>query len=168
MNDGAEGQVPCPWADAVGVASISRLCSAQPQPCRNSSWTMWSSALSRKTLVRLNRCGPFYLTCSQSCTNRDLHRVFIIARQAANSLCFLHVPESRVKVEAASQLRDNLDAFTTGNNYAVFLKRLMPIFVNILNGPCIFQSTSNEQVRTQCCPALEMQAELMMAPSYRN
>lgn len=54
--------------------------------------------------------------------------------------------ESRVKVEAATTLRDNLDVFTSGPSYPVFLKRVMPVFITILNGPCTFQSTSNEQV----------------------
>lgn len=63
--------------------------------------------------------------------------------------------ESRVKVEAATQLRDNLDVFTNPPSYPVFLKRVMPIFINILNGPCIFQSNSNEQVlETHGLPAL--------------
>lgn len=53
--------------------------------------------------------------------------------------------ESRAKVEAATQLRDNLDVFTSGPAYPVFLKKVMPIFISTLNGPCIFQSTSNEQ-----------------------
>lgn len=56
------------------------------------------------------------------------------------------MPDSRIKVDAATQLRDNLDVFTNMASYAIFLKRVMPVFVNILNGPCIFQSNSNEQV----------------------
>lgn len=51
-------------------------------------------------------------------------------------------------MEAATTLRDSLDAYTTGPIYEPFLKRLMPIFINILRGPCIFQSNSPEQVRT--------------------
>lgn len=54
--------------------------------------------------------------------------------------------DSRGKVDAATQLRDNLDVFTNMASYSIFLKRVMPVFVNILNGPCIFQSNSNEQV----------------------
>lgn len=63
-----------------------------------------------------------------------------------HALTIINVPESRVKVEAATQLRDNLDVFTNMASYSVFLKKVMPVFVNILNGPCIFQSNSNEQV----------------------
>ncbi|PSR77484.1 hypothetical protein BD289DRAFT_398006 [Coniella lustricola] len=53
--------------------------------------------------------------------------------------------ESRHKVEAATQLRDNLDVFVNGPSYKIFLQKVMPMFINILNGPCVFQSNSNEQ-----------------------
>lgn len=61
----------------------------------------------------------------------------------------LSTPEldTKIKVEAATTLRDSLDHYTGGPIYAPFLKKLMPIFVNILRGPCIFQSNSPEQVR---------------------
>lgn len=52
----------------------------------------------------------------------------------------------KVKVEAATTLRDSLEHYTSGLIYPPFLKRLMPIFVTILRGPCIFQSNSPEQV----------------------
>lgn len=58
-----------------------------------------------------------------------------------------HVADGRVKVDAATQLRDNLDVFTNLPSYGIFLKRVMPVFFSILNGPCIFQSNSNEQVQ---------------------
>lgn len=58
--------------------------------------------------------------------------------------------ETRLKVEAATTLRDSLDAYTTGPIYEPFLKRLMPIFINILRGPCIFQSNSPEQKLRNC------------------
>jgi transformation/transcription domain-associated protein len=53
----------------------------------------------------------------------------------------------RLKVEAATTLRDSLDHYTNGAIYTPFLKRLMPIFINILRGQCTFQSNSPEQVR---------------------
>lgn len=71
-----------------------------------------------------------------------------------------HRKESRVKVEAATQLRDNLDVFTNPPSYPVFLKRVMPIFINILNGPCIFQSNSNEQVLGIYSPRLHIGQKL--------
>jgi hypothetical protein len=54
----------------------------------------------------------------------------------------------KVRVEAAAQLRDNLEHYITGPIYSPFLKKLIPIFKNILNGPPVFISTSAEQVRT--------------------
>ncbi len=56
--------------------------------------------------------------------------------------------DPKLKYDAAVTLRDSLDHYTTGPIYVPFLKRVMPIFVNILRGPCIFQSNSNEQVRS--------------------
>jgi hypothetical protein len=53
----------------------------------------------------------------------------------------------KVKVEAATQLRDNLEHYISGPIYPAFLKKLVPIFINCLNGPPVFVSTSAEQVR---------------------
>ena len=55
--------------------------------------------------------------------------------------------ETKLKVDAATLLRDSLDHYTNGPIYPVFLKKLMPIFINVLRGPCIFLSNSPEQVR---------------------
>jgi len=55
--------------------------------------------------------------------------------------------DPKLRCDAAVTLRDSMDHYTTGPIYPQFLKRVMPIFINILRGPCIFQSTSNEQVR---------------------
>ncbi|KAK4147258.1 uncharacterized protein C8A04DRAFT_9288 [Dichotomopilus funicola] len=57
--------------------------------------------------------------------------------------------EPRIKVEAASALRDSLDHYTSGPAYPIFLKRLMPIFVNILRQPCILYTSTPEQTNTQ-------------------
>lgn len=48
-------------------------------------------------------------------------------------------------------LRDSLDHYT-GNpsTYPTFLKRVVPIFIAILRGPCLFQSTSPEQKLRNC------------------
>lgn len=54
----------------------------------------------------------------------------------------------KAKVEAATQLRDNLEHYVSGQMYPVFLKKLIPIFINCLKGPPVFISTSPEQVRT--------------------
>ncbi|EGX94854.1 histone acetylase complex subunit Paf400, putative [Cordyceps militaris CM01] len=71
--------------------------------------------------------------------------------------------DTKSKVEAATTLRDSLDHYTNGPIYPPFLKRLMPIFVNILRGPCIFQSNSPEQKLRNCI--LEVLHRLPSAPS---
>ncbi|AEO62746.1 TRA1-like protein [Thermothielavioides terrestris NRRL 8126] len=59
------------------------------------------------------------------------------------------IAELRLKVEAACALRDSLDHYTTGAGYPVFLKRVMPTFVNILRQPCVLQTTTAEQINAQ-------------------
>ncbi|KAI1645032.1 uncharacterized protein F4817DRAFT_192555 [Daldinia loculata] len=61
-----------------------------------------------------------------------------------------HETDPKLKLEAATTLRDSLDHYTNGPHYAVFLKRMMPLFVTILRGPCLFQSTSPEQKLRNC------------------
>jgi hypothetical protein len=56
------------------------------------------------------------------------------------------VPDVKVKVEAASQLRDSLEHYTAGPIYPLFLKKLIPIFTTILKGAPVFVSISSEQV----------------------
>ncbi|KAI0379979.1 hypothetical protein F5Y04DRAFT_111719 [Hypomontagnella monticulosa] len=58
--------------------------------------------------------------------------------------------EPKSKLDAATSLRDSLDHYTNGPHYANFLKRLMPLFILILRGPCLFQSTSPEQKLRNC------------------
>jgi hypothetical protein len=58
-----------------------------------------------------------------------------------------HLLDVKVRVEAATQLRDNLEHYVTGPIYPAFLKKLVPIFLNCLKGPTVFISTSPEQVR---------------------
>ncbi|KAI1462223.1 hypothetical protein F4805DRAFT_125166 [Annulohypoxylon moriforme] len=58
--------------------------------------------------------------------------------------------EPRSKLDAATTLRDGLEHYTNGPQYVGFLKRLMPLFVIILRGPCLFQSTSPEQKLRNC------------------
>ncbi|KAK3900673.1 hypothetical protein C8A05DRAFT_17041 [Staphylotrichum tortipilum] len=55
----------------------------------------------------------------------------------------------RLKVEAASALRDSLDHYTSGAGYPIFLKRLMPIFLNILGQPSVLQTSPPDQTNTQ-------------------
>ena len=60
----------------------------------------------------------------------------------SNSLPLDH----KVKLNAATELRDNVEFMCTGSNYPIFLKKLLPIFVKLLEGPPVFTSTSFEQV----------------------
>ena len=55
----------------------------------------------------------------------------------------------RLKVEAASALRDSLDHYTNVAGYPVFLKRVMPIFINVLRQPTVFQTAPPDQINTQ-------------------
>ncbi|KAL2170135.1 hypothetical protein VTG60DRAFT_5157 [Thermothelomyces hinnuleus] len=75
--------------------------------------------------------------------------------------------EPRVKVEAASALRDSLDHYTTGPGYAIFLKRVMPTFITILRLPCVLQTSTPDQAHAQklrnC--VLEIFHRLPTAPS---
>jgi transformation/transcription domain-associated protein len=51
----------------------------------------------------------------------------------------------KLKLEAANQLKDNLENWTSGPVYPNFLKKLVPLLVNILKGSPVFVSTSAEQ-----------------------
>ncbi|TVY21135.1 Transcription-associated protein 1 [Lachnellula arida] len=64
----------------------------------------------------------------------------------------LSSPDSdvKLKVEAATQLRDNLEHYISGPIYPAFLKKLIPIFINCLKGPPVFISTSSEQKLRSC------------------
>ncbi|KAI9744282.1 MAG: hypothetical protein M1818_002434 [Claussenomyces sp. TS43310] len=56
----------------------------------------------------------------------------------------------KLKVDAANSLRDSLEHYTSGPIYPAFLKKLVPIFVSILNGQPVFISTSGEQKLRNC------------------
>ncbi|KAI6782429.1 Transcription-associated protein-like protein [Emericellopsis cladophorae] len=51
----------------------------------------------------------------------------------------------KLKVDAATKLCDSIDSYTSGPIYAPFLRQLLPIFLQILSGPCVFHSASQEQ-----------------------
>ncbi|KAH8591080.1 hypothetical protein B0O99DRAFT_551034 [Bisporella sp. PMI_857] len=69
----------------------------------------------------------------------------------------------RAKVEAATGLRDSLEAYVTGPLYPTFLKKLVPIFINCLKGPPVFISTSPEQKLRNC--VLEILHRLPTSPT---
>lgn len=50
------------------------------------------------------------------------------------------------KLTYATELRDNIDLLCNGPSYAAFLKKLIPVFSKLLEGPPVFISTSWEQV----------------------
>lgn len=50
------------------------------------------------------------------------------------------------KLNVATELRDNIDQLCSGLTYPLFLKRLIPIFEKLLEGPPVFTSTSWEHV----------------------
>ena len=52
----------------------------------------------------------------------------------------------KVKLNVATELRDNIDQFCNGPLYANFLTKLMPVFRKLLEGPPVFMSTSWEHV----------------------
>ncbi|SZE99920.1 unnamed protein product [Blumeria hordei] len=64
----------------------------------------------------------------------------------------LSLPDSdfKAKFEAASQLRDNLEHYITGQIYPTFLKKLVPVFIKCLSGAPVFISTSSEQKLRNC------------------
>ena len=91
-----------------------------------------------------------------------------IAKKHSLTSSLLHFyVEPKAKLEAATALRDGLDHYTNGPNYSHFLKRVMPIFINILRGPCIFQSTSLEQVRYRLMIPITILAPMLIY-YYRN
>ncbi|POS88032.1 Protein kinase-like (PK-like), partial [Erysiphe pulchra] len=70
--------------------------------------------------------------------------------QRLSSPDFGHVTDIKVKYEAAVQLRDNLENYVALNVYPAFLKKIVPIFINLLSGPPVFISTSMEQKLRNC------------------
>lgn len=56
------------------------------------------------------------------------------------------VLELKLKFHIAQELRDSIDFFTQGSQYPAFLKKMIPIFLKLLDSPPVFISTSWEQV----------------------
>ncbi|KAL8725777.1 MAG: hypothetical protein Q9166_007142 [cf. Caloplaca sp. 2 TL-2023] len=54
------------------------------------------------------------------------------------------------KFSIATDLRDNIDLLCNGPSYAAFLKKLVPVFTKLLEGPPVFISTSWEQRLRSC------------------
>ena len=68
--------------------------------------------------------------------------------------CFTYsrgtVPDSCAEVQKkyniATELRDNIDILCNGPTYPIFLKKLIPVFMKLLEGPPVFMSTYMEHV----------------------
>ncbi|KFY73637.1 hypothetical protein V499_06289 [Pseudogymnoascus sp. VKM F-103] len=56
----------------------------------------------------------------------------------------------KLRVDAATQLRDSLEHYTTPQAYPTFLKKLVPIFIQLLKGQPVFISTNPEQKLRNC------------------
>ncbi|KAI9760646.1 MAG: anaphase promoting complex subunit cdc16 [Chaenotheca gracillima] len=70
--------------------------------------------------------------------------------------------ELKLKVQIATDLRDSIEYVAQGPTYAVFLKKMIPIFMKLLAGDPVFISTSLEQ-RLRIC-VLEIIHRLPMNP----
>lgn len=69
----------------------------------------------------------------------------------------------RAKGAQAIDIRDNIESYCQGQQYAVFLKHLVPVFLKILDGNPVFISTSPEQRIRNC--VLEILHRLPMNPT---
>ncbi|KAF1996459.1 hypothetical protein P154DRAFT_623225 [Amniculicola lignicola CBS 123094] len=74
-------------------------------------------------------------------------------------------PNSDLKVKGAQaiDIRDNIESYCQGPQYALFLKNLIPVFLKILDGNPVFISTSPEQRIRNC--VLEILHRLPMNPT---
>lgn len=54
--------------------------------------------------------------------------------------------EAQKKYNIATELRDNIDILCNGPTYPIFLKKLVPVFMKLLEGPPVFMSTYMEHV----------------------
>lgn len=54
--------------------------------------------------------------------------------------------EVQKKYNIATELRDNIDILCNGPTYPIFLKKLVPVFMKLLEGPPVFMSTYMEHV----------------------
>jgi transformation/transcription domain-associated protein len=56
------------------------------------------------------------------------------------------LPDLRAKGTLAVEIRDQIESYCQGPQYATFLNHLVPVFLKILDGNPVFISTSPEQV----------------------
>ena len=53
----------------------------------------------------------------------------------------------KTKGNLAVEIRDNIESYCQGPQYATFLNHFVPVFLKILDGSPVFISVSPEQVR---------------------
>ncbi|KAH9831114.1 transformation/transcription domain-associated protein [Teratosphaeria destructans] len=53
--------------------------------------------------------------------------------------------DQKIKAQYLTELRDGLDNWCSGSSYGPFLQKFIPLFLQILSGPPVFISTSQEQ-----------------------
>jgi transformation/transcription domain-associated protein len=60
----------------------------------------------------------------------------------------LKTADIKTKPTVATEIRDNLESWCQSNTplYALFLQKAIPVFLKILDGPPVFNSTAPEQV----------------------
>ncbi|KAF2743549.1 hypothetical protein M011DRAFT_471297 [Sporormia fimetaria CBS 119925] len=68
----------------------------------------------------------------------------------------------RLKLNVAVEIRDNIESYCQGPQYAAFLSALIPVFLRLLDGQPVFVSTSFEQRLRNCL--LEILHRLPMNP----
>ncbi|TID23090.1 hypothetical protein E2P81_ATG02207 [Venturia nashicola] len=70
--------------------------------------------------------------------------------------------ETRMKLQAATELRDQVDFYCQGQSYPHFLSKTVPVLLKLLDGQPVFISTSPEQKLRSCI--LEILHRLPMQP----
>lgn len=56
------------------------------------------------------------------------------------------VADLKVKLNIAIEIRDNIDQLCIGSSYYIFLEKLVPVFMKLLEGPPVFMSLAWEHV----------------------
>lgn len=75
----------------------------------------------------------------------------------------------KTKVITATEIRDNLDVWcqSSGTIYSSFLEKSIPVLLNILDGPPVFDSTSHTQARSIHCKTVGWTNTLVATSTMR-
>ncbi|KAG8529873.1 uncharacterized protein KY384_005354 [Bacidia gigantensis] len=71
----------------------------------------------------------------------------VTSRSLHLSLLTLHLAVA-LKLNVATELRDNLEMFSSGQLYPYFLRKLLPVFTKILEGPPVFVTNPEHKLRS--------------------